>query len=309
MREYLSKSISGNFNKNKLRGLLAEVDLRGHLIALGFGERVSPGGWIARRVGPGEFGHRTAVFFPETIIPARDYSSNRELPQPSRGLHTICATFYQSGIASYFCAATVDKDDAPTSVQWHATEMGLPSEQPYEEFPRNVSENFSGRKKPYKFLRHSCDVSSIPPDAVPEEFSKENLRVAFQSSYFCELSDIDGIFWGQQHTYPLEIKEKTVAPDSKLGPYFGLDIGPFVKLAFYAAKRGNLHSMFVVKEIDDMETRNLINWWFITFDTMAQYASWVFSGGGRNMAGGASAVVKIPRAEFLPLNRETLAAL
>ena len=82
-----------------------------------------------------------------------------------------------------------------------------------------------------------------------------------------------------------------------------------MKLAFYAAKRGNLHSIFVVREIDDPEVRNLLGWWFITFDTMAQYASWVFTGGGRNMAGGASAVVKIPRAEFQPLNQHTLAAL
>lgn len=309
MRGYLSRSISGNFNQNKLRGLLAEVDLREHLTGLGFGDRVSPGGWIARKVGPAEFGHHTAVFFPETISPGRDYGPARELPQPSRGLHTICATFHQSGIASYFCAATVDNEDAPMSVRWHATEMGLPSEQPYQDFPAIVSESFSHRERAYNFLRYDCDVSSIPEDALPEEFSKEHLRIAFQTAFFSELSDIDGIFWGQQHTYPLEIKEKTVGMDPKLGPYFGLDIGPFVKLAFYAAKRGNLHSMFVVREIDTPETRALVGWWFITFDTMAQYASWVFGGGGRNMAGGASAVVKIPRAEFQPLNRQTLAAL
>ena len=69
-------------------------------------------------------------------------------------------------------------------------------------------------------------------------------------------------------------------------------------MAFYAAKRGNLHSLYVVREIDDVESRNLVNWWCITFDKMAQFASWVYSEGGRNMQGGRSATVKIPKAEF-----------
>ena len=39
-----------------------------------------------------------------------------------------------------------------------------------------------------------------------------------------------------------------------------------MKLAFYAAKRGNLHSLYVVREIDNTQDRNLVQWWFITFD-------------------------------------------
>lgn len=83
--------------------------------------------------------------------------------------------------------------------------------------------------------------------------------------------------------YPVEVKEKTPAHDRRLGQYFGLDIGPFVKLAFYAARRGNLHLIFVVREIDHEAQRNLVEWWHITFEQLAQYASWVFSGGGRSM--------------------------
>jgi len=124
-----------------------------------------------------------------------------------------------------------------------------------------------------------------------------------------EMSDIDGIIWGQQYTYPIEIKEKTVAPDNKLGPYFGLDVGPFVKLAFYAAKKGNLHSLFFVREINNTDDRELANWWFITFDTLAQFASWIPQGGGMNMQGGGSTVVKIPRGEFTQLTAQALANL
>ena len=55
MRKYLSKSIT-SLNQNKLNGLLAEVDFRNHLEALGFQDRVSVGGWIARCEGAGEGG-------------------------------------------------------------------------------------------------------------------------------------------------------------------------------------------------------------------------------------------------------------
>lgn len=307
MRAYLGRSIS-SLNLNKLRGLLAEVELRRYLRELGFDGRVSPGGWIARREGAGEFGHNTVVLFPEIVRPGRDLPPERAFPQPPLGLHTICATFHQSGIHAYYCCATIGTQDDPLSIRWRSIQLGLPVEQPYLGFPDSIP-NFRSRTRAYNFLRYHTDSTVIPDEPLPEEFSKEHLRVTFQGQFMSEMSDVDGIFWGQQLTYPLEIKEKTVAVDRALGPYFGLDLGPFVKLAFYAAKRGNLHSLFIVREIDSVETRALVNWWFITFDRLAQFASWVPQGGGMNMGGGQSTVVRIPKAEFQSLTREALAAL
>ncbi len=308
MKEYLSKSIS-SLNRNKLNGLLAEIDFRRHIQNQGLEGRVSPGGWIARNVGAGNFGHNTAVFFPETINPIVDYDANRTFEEPPRALHTICATMHQIGIKSYYCIPVISEDNNATSVDWYSTQLGVPSETPYELLLNNIG-NFSiERTRRYNFLRYSTNTSEIPDSAIPEEFTKENLRVTFQTQYMSEISDIDGILWGQQYTYPIEIKEKTPATDKKLGDYFGLDIGPFVKLAFYAAKRGNLHSLFVVREIDNTDDRNLVNWWYITFDTLAQFASWVSVGGGTNMQGGGSTVVKIPKAEFKPLDSSNLQSL
>lgn len=309
MRNLLSQSIA-SLNQNKLNGTLAEIDFRDYLNGLGFQGRVSPGGWIARRKGPDVFAHSTAALFPEVVLPAQQYPATRVLPQPSHGLHTICATFHQSGIAGFFCAATIATADDSSSMRWHAVELGLPVEQPYRPLIEALAPlNFTVRTKRYNFLRYHTDTAQIPDLAVPEEFSKEHLRVAFNTHYQAEISDIDGIFWGQQHTYPIEIKEKTPAPSKDLGLFFGLDVGPFVKLAFYAAKRGNLHSLYVVREIDNTQDRNLVQWWFIKFDQLAQYASWVPMAGGPNMGGGRSSVVRVPKCEFQPLNAANLAAL
>lgn len=308
MRAYLSQSIA-SLNRNKLNGLLAEVDFRAHLKSLGFGDRVSRGGWIARRLGAGEFAHQTAVFFPETIQPGGAYPGSRSPPQADVGLHTICATFHQTGIFAYFCAATVAEAATGKTVTWRSIQLGVPSSEEYKPFPQSVAALFSARTRRYKFLRHKTDTSSVPSSAIAEEFSKENLRVAFQTEFRAETSDVDGILWGQRHTYPLEIKEKTPAFDNRMGEFFGLDVGPFVKLAYYAARRGNLHSLFIVREIDSVETRRLVNWWFIKFDELAQFASWVSKAGGAGMGGGASSVVCIPKAEFKLLTRENLESL
>lgn len=307
MKSYLSRSLS-SMNSNKVRGLIAEVELRKYIDNMGYGHRISAGGWIARSIksdNGSEFGEITVALFPETVSPGRDYSLNRILPQPEPGLHTICSTMHQIGIKSFYCAPAFKNSSDPETVTWKLIQLGVPGQTGYQPFQRAMHA-FSPRQRAYNFLRYNSEVSSIPVSSVAEEFTKELLRVSFQTLYMAEISDIDGILWGQQHTYPLEIKEKTPAFDRKLGEYFGLDIGPFVKLAFYAAKRGNLHSIFVVREINNEEDRELVEWRYITFEVLAQYASWIFGGGGTNMQGGQSSVVKIPKSRFRVLDRAAM---
>lgn len=307
MRGFLAASIS-SLNRNKLNGLLAEIDLRRFLLSEGFGHRVSAGGWIARSTGAGHFAHQTFVAFPLAVAPGSDLDPGRQLPMPPLGLHTICATFRQLGIESYFCVPSLATDAEVRDMTWKAKALGIPWDEPYCDFPGEHA-GFECRERRYNFLRNQTDTSMIADEYVAEEFSKEHLRVSLSNRYLAEISDLDGVFWGQQYTYPLEIKEKTCARDPRLGEYFGLDLGPFVKLAYYAAKRGNLHSLFIVREIADPESRELVAWRYITFDRLAQFASWIQQSGGQGMSGGSSAVVRIPKSEFSVLDREALSRL
>ncbi len=308
MRSFLARS-NNSLNANKLNGLLAEVDFKQYPESLGFGERVSRDSWIVRRVGVGEFAHSTAVFFPETILPDTEYSVTRPLPQPDHGLHTICSTFHQTGIDAYFCAGITESPNDYSSLHWKAIQFRLPTQQNYQDFPENVGHLFSRRKRAFNHLRYNTDAQQIPPEAVSEKFSKEHIRVAFNKPFLAEVSNVDGTFWRQQFTYPLEIKEKTSAVDARLGPYFGLDVGPSVKLAHYGTRRGNLRSLLIVREIDDMTSRNLVSWWFITFEDLTNFASWVPKAGGAGMGGGASSVVCIPKSEFKEFTATNLHSL
>lgn len=310
MRDYLSNSLSSSANRNKLNGLLAEVALRKHLADCGFRDRVSAGGWIARSdARTGEyFGKNTVVFFPQKIEPDTEYLSEDDLPIPGQGLHTICSRFHEIGVKSYFCAAKLPESGDTTDIRWFAKQLGIPTDTEYAKFPECL-DGFAARERRYNFLRYKGDVSGIPDEHVADEFSKENARIAFQNQFMAEVVDMDGLFWGREITYPIEIKEKTVAEDKLLGEYFGLDLGPFVKLAYFASKRGNFNSMFIVREINNTVDRDLVQWWYITFERVAQCASWIPRGGGTNMKGGGSTVVMIPKAYFLPLDKKALESL
>lgn len=308
MQNYLHSSIT-SLNANKLRGLLAEIEFRAHLASCGFADRVSRGGWLFRSVGVGAFGHTNIAVFPETVEPGTPYPADGGFPAISPGLQTVGASLHSIGVASYFCTPRIGAANDTSTLTWWSQQLGIPNPAPFQQFPASALGGFSLRSKKYNFLKYKTDVAGIPLQKVAEEFSKEHIRVVFQNAAMQETSDIDGIFWGQNITYPLEIKEKTAAADKKLGEYFGLDLGPFVKLAFYAARRGNLNSIFVVREIEDVVTRSLKEWWFIRFEKLARFASWVMQGGGKGMGGGASAVVKVPKCEFSRLDAAALASL
>ena len=247
--------------------------------------------------------------FPEVIQPGILYPSGRTLPNPPHGLHTICSTFHQSGIRAYFCAPTISTTDDAESIEWNCVQLGLPFQQDYGTFPVSI-DGFRQRPRRHNFLRYSTDASLIPEVAVPEEFTKEHLRATFQSINFSELSPLDGMFWGNQFTCPLEISEQTSANDRQVGTYFELDIGPFVKFAVLSPERRNLHSLFMVREIDSADTRRLVAWWFMTFDHLARFTPSLTRGRpGRRGESGARTVVKIPQIEFEQLSASALASL
>lgn len=301
MKTFLGGVLSTANNDTKI-GLYAENEFRKHIAESGYGNQLSNSGWIARNT-INSFSTSLVAIFPETIYPEVIYPPLSTVRLPHK-LHTICATFHQTGIWSYYAYPNIDG----SAIEWKFKRLGVPTDSGFISMD-DVFSNFRPRTKRYNFLRNKSDADKIPDYFLPEEFSKEHLRVSIQSQYMTELSDIDGIFWGQRLTYPIEVKEKVVGFERNVGNFFGIDVGPFVKLAFYASKRGNLHSLFVVRQINDRTDRNLVAWRYITFEKLAQYASWVPMGGGMNMQGGSSTVIKIPEKEFGYLDSSALEAL
>src|SRR5687767_10718610 len=95
MNSYLRQSLasaaskSGKLNQNKVHGIVAELAFRTHLEKLGFGNRVSVGGWIARTVGEGQFGLHTVALFPEVGLPSEIFRVGRVPQSTPQRLHSI----------------------------------------------------------------------------------------------------------------------------------------------------------------------------------------------------------------------------
>ena len=304
MRAYLERSTS-SLNANKLHGMKAEASFRSYVQSLGASQRVSPGGWIFRQKGEQDFGNSTVAVFPHRLDAGRDYSKEPSRTDIPLTLHTICATMHQIGIRSFYAHPVISGGSTGKIVVWKLIQLGVPWQTEFADADLAFTA-FIRRSRRYNYLRYNTDVSSLSDGDVLVQFSHENLRIFIEDRFMCETSDIDGIVWGERYTYPIEIKEKAPARDNDIGEWFGLDTGPFVKLAHYAARRGNLHSLFVVREIEDPATRTFKRWLFTEFDKLAQYASWVPRSGGQSMGGSRSMVVRIPRTAFRELDAKAL---
>lgn len=308
MLAYLAKKTHDSLRRGPFTCSL-ECDFRGYVTDLGFGDRIATNGLLLRSLSPGQSLRHAVLTFSEAIIPAKEYPPDRVLPEPPRILHLIAVAYYHIGIPTYFCVPTIAKDSNLASLRWSCVRLGLPSDVQYESFPESIAGFTECKDELAPTRNRRIGHFGNAGDSLSADFSTRHLSETFLSKYRAEMSYVNAILQGDHSTYPVEIREQTCASDKKLGEYFGLDVGPFVKLAFYAAKRGNLHSIFVVREISDPQTRALVNWWYITFDQMAQFASWIFQQGGANMLGGRSAVVRIPKAEFASLDQRALASL
>lgn len=307
MRDYLSKSLA-SLNKNKLVGLLAEIAFRKYLSSLGWENRVTPGGWIARprRSEKNPAGELVLIPILKHTGETDEAAARRSAPflLPALQLH-------MAGVKAIACFASSPSHvpgDFP-KLTWTCQEIrgtaGGAIQGKSTSFPQGLT-GLSARVRRHAFLKYKTDTKDIPDVEIAGEFSKEACRVTFQEAWQVELTDFDGILFGKQKTYPIEIKEKSVGSDKATGDYFGLDLGPFVKLAFFNVRDTHLEGIFIVHEVGDGPDRPHRAWWMAKFGDLARHASWQPRGGGRNMLGGSSSTVMVPKWAFRPVNRETL---
>jgi hypothetical protein len=210
--------------------------------------------------------------FPQVIEPDSQYAPSRQLPDPPHGVHTICSTFHQTGIQTYFCVPTIAADNDPLSIEWQCIQLGLPFQQQYGRFPDLIN-GFRRLTRRCNFLRYSTDASLIPEVALAEEFTKEHLRVTFQAMYVSEVCHIGGVFWGSKFTCPFEISEQPAVNQRYLGRCFRIGLADFANLMLLAPRHRNINSLFIVGENDFAKSSGLVEWWFTTLEHIAPFVS------------------------------------
>lgn len=137
-------------------------------------------------------------------------------------------------------------------------------------------------------------------EAVSALFWFEYALYYFQIDYLFSINDLDLFIVGPSgQPYPVELKSKAAASDKTTGDWFGIDIGPFAKLAFFTANSQHNDALYVVEEVDT--DRKHVAWWGIRFTELVKSCAWVGQGGGKGMRGGASSTYKISKTAFTPL--------
>jgi len=304
MRIYLSKSIR-SLDKKLLSTLHARRKFSNYITELSANERFISGGWFVRSRTKGRFGQKSIILFPETVMPDDYYPPDHIFADPDHGFHTVCASFNQIGINCYFCSPTIKVALNPEEIKWSLIQTGMPTRQIFRQFPFEIAE-FRKAKRINTLLSQKTNVSELQDQFIPDLFSKENLRAVFQKEYASEFSDLFGVIWGNQYIYPVEVFEKTLGKDSYYGYYFDINIKSILKSAFFATRQGVPHYLFIVREIDNPKTKNLKNWWYITFENFIQFASWIPKNTVGIKSENATTTVAIPKTEFREFDKKAL---
>ena len=284
--------------RNKVPGVVAEVEFARYIESLGMGERLVRGGWIVEPNAPDFFSKRIAIF------PASFGGS----PAPSTPVITAAQYLRSAGMRSLWA---VPLPRAGMEFDWLASDITGPNIGPLSP----IQEAFSGyplRQNRLTHRHYNTDISplrSTPSTELQTLFARESMLDSIRGRYLTVANDLDYLIWGQHATYPVEIKEKTRANDPYMGDYFGIDVGPFAKLSTFTSFGSELKGLFVVREIDNVTSRSLRAWHIVRSDQMCQKCSWVFRSGGMSMRGTASATVRVPIAAFEPLSLVTLQSL
>ncbi len=260
---------------------------------LGFQERAIGGCWL---VAPdvGEYWkHRKAFFLGRMeggCVPVRITEAGLYL----RGL----------GISSYL-AVPKPRDGLPP--EWDYYDVLRPSGGPVQ--LANIMSGYAARQRAYKPQKTGADTTllgTLPTDVLDEIYLKQCLFDTLSTDHRFAAVDLDAFFFGRERIIPIEIKEKTSAERGTPGAYFGLDVGPFVKLCLFLQSG---EPLFVVREIFDEKDRTNHQWKYVRFREALAASNWVHIEGGQSMTGGRSVTIRIPYACFSDLTERAMAEL
>ena len=308
-----------SINDNKLKGIHAETAFAKYLVENEV--HFIPGGWILTP------GNNSVTDIPARhkicLLPVSHSFSWSLLPKSDTASPALLSAynyFQQMGISAYLVEAK-NPDES-------SFELPLPSSgrhkayypKPYDLSFKKIAPKGSYEETPIEkvFSKFPCRRgntglrcnktgridTSLPewksPSMIRDLFWFEYARYYCQTSFLTSNNDLDLFIIGQSGSpYPVEIKSKSSAKDDALGEWFGLDIGPFAKMAFFTSNSMNTDALYVVRELNDL--RNNVQWHGIKFTELVKSCSWVVQGGGQGMSGGKSATIKIPKAAFQDL--------
>lgn len=307
-------------NLNKLKGVAAEIRLEKLLrtpTLMQHYQFIVPGGWIFTPSTNAYTNPATAGRVAVLTIPTA-FSWTKGLIEPStHALSLAQGYFNQVGIPAYFSKFDTGRNISLEGAFIVPGTSNYPVPYPLEFLQatssgmtnvsiNNIMSGFKAKSNKSGNFGHAnrridhTDLLWNDPVIITALFWKEYTRYFIKTMFSGGSADMDFFLIGiSGRAYPIEFKSKTVVNDPKYGDWFGIDFGPFAKLSFFVSMSLNMEAIYFVEEVNSMGLP--IAYWGIKFRDLLKCCDWVISSGGRNMSGGTSSTVKIPKTEFQDL--------
>jgi len=310
--EYLQRF----FAPKKARGMAGEISFDDYLNSsdLALSKKMFAGSWI---IAPNKsdalnpVNYRIAIFVLPKIFNGQAELDNyiNELTS-DRGHQALFSNLKNSGVAVIVSGAICQENSMPDDFIWknfvYLDERLAPQaeNEPFVSLTRGRGRANQNR------LAWDRDVLTRFNNFSEESLLKLTLKQAFYYSYlklklkasFNDPYDVDGFLVGYNgNVFPVEIKEKSQTDKGE----FGIDAGRILMMMRLCMTTDS-NALYIIREVDNTESRNLIGYKYITFADMIMNVSWNLQAGGIGMGGGNTQTIMMTIKAFNDFNLDVL---
>jgi hypothetical protein len=298
---------------NKARGMVAEMALRSEL---GIDtnpaqQKLLAGGWLlSPKIENPQYQRYIVSVLPHLYLSESEMFEAVATLENNRGWQALATFMNLSGIGIIVSGA-INRTNLPNydALTWRnfvyqkERLMAAEGNNPFLQWPGNRGRASKGSTWQNDVVDRFYQVSTadltslVLRQAFYYGYLKNEMKKPFEDPY-----DIDAFVVSYSGAVlPVEIKEKSPTPDGD----FGIDAGRILMLLRLCLATDS-NALYLIREVENSGTRNLVNWRYITLSDMIIGCKWNLQGGGTGMGGGATQTVMISGALFGTFSRANL---
>lgn len=302
--EYLQKF----FAPRKARGMAGEISFDDYLLSADkpLSQKMFAGSWIitpnkSDAVNP--VNYRIAVF----VLP-HIFSTKKELDEfiknliLDRGYQALFSNLKRSGVGVIVSGAIGNSSTIPDDFSWsnfvYFDEKLIPQaeNEPFISLTRGRGRaNLNHQPWDNDVINrfNAFSEESLLRLTLKQAFYYSYLKVKLKASYI-DPYDVDAFLVGfNGNVFPVEIKEKSRTDKGE----FGIDAGRILMMMRLCITTDS-NALYIIREVDNSESRKLIGYKYITFSDMIMNVSWNLQAGGIGMGGGNTQTIMMTGKAF-----------
>lgn len=310
--EYLQKF----FAPRKARGMAGEISFDDYLLSTDepLSKKMFAGSWIitpnkSDAVNP--VNYRIAVF----VLP-HIFSTKKELDEfiknliLDRGYQALFSSLKKSGVGVIVSGAVGNSLTVPDDFYWsnfvYFDEKLIPQaeNEPFISLTRGRGRaNLNHQPWDNDVINrfNAFSEENLLRLTLKQAFYYSYLKVKLKASYI-DPYDVDAFLVSfNGNVFPVEIKEKSQTDKGE----FGIDAGRILMMMRLCITTDS-NALYIIREVDNSESRKLLGYKYITFSDMIMNVSWNLQAGGVGMGGGNTQTIMMTSKAFNDFSLDVL---